>query len=110
MARVPQVTRTIPTTIVTIFCVNTEDRSTFEQTITLPRTYKDEVKMMKAVEKALEGEPIKAVSITGYEVQETLYGMTEQEFIKNATVLPPREAKKQESEEPKDTKKQKAKK
>lgn len=94
MARVPQVTRTIPTTIATIFCVNTEDRSTFEQTITLPRTYKDEAKMMKAVENVLAGEPIKAVSITGYEVKETLYGMSEAEFIAHAKVLPPRETKK----------------
>ncbi len=90
MARVPQVTRTIPTTIATIFCVNLEDKSTFEQTITLPRTYKDERSMMKAVEKALEGEPIKAVSITGSEVKETLYGMLETDFIKYAKVLPPR--------------------
>ena len=96
MARVPMVTRTIPTTVVNVFCVNTEDRSTFEQSITLPRTYKDEVKMMKAVEKVLDGEPIKAVSITGYEVKETLYGMTEADFIKSATVLPPRTANKDE--------------
>lgn len=96
MARVPMVTRTIPTTVVNVFCVNTEDRSTFEQSITLPRTYKDEVKMMKAVEKVLDGEPIKAVSIIGYEVQETLYGMTEADFIKAATVLPPRSANKDE--------------
>lgn len=93
MARVPQVTRTIPTTIVTIFCVNTEDRTTFEQSFTLPRTYKDETKLMKAVESALAGEPIKAVSIVSSEVKETLYGMTEQEFIRHATVLPPRETK-----------------
>lgn len=93
MARIPQVTRTIPTTIVKLFCVNTEDRSTFEQTLTLPRTYKDEVKMMKAVEAVLSGEPVKAVSILGYEVQETLYGMSEQEFIQHAQVLPPREKK-----------------
>lgn len=96
MARVPMVTRTIPITVVNVFCVNTEDRSTFEQSITLPRTYKDEVKMMKAIEKVLDGEPIKAVSITGYEVQETLYGMTEADFIKAATVLPPRSANKDE--------------
>lgn len=96
MARVPMVTRTIPTTVVNVFCVNTEDRSTFEQSITLPRTYKDEVKMMKAIEKVLDGEPIKAVSITGYEVQETLYGMTEADFIKAASVLPPRTANKDE--------------
>lgn len=96
MARVPMVTRTIPTTVVNVFCVNTEDRSTFEQSITLPRTYKDEVKMMKAVEKVLDGEPIKAVSIIGYEVKETLYGMTEADFIKAATVMPPRSANKDE--------------
>lgn len=96
MARVPQVTRTIPTTVVTIFCVNTETRDTFEQSLTLPRTYKDDAKLMKAVEKALEGEPIKAVSIVKSEVHETLYGMTEAEFIQHAKVLPPREAKKTE--------------
>lgn len=95
MARVPQVTRTIPTTIVHLLCVNTEDRSTFEQDITLPRTYKDEQKMMKAVEKVLDGEPIKAVSILGSDVKETLYGMTEAEFIQYAQVLPPREKKEQ---------------
>lgn len=91
MARVPQVTRTIPTTTVTVFCVNTEDRSTFEQNITLPRTYKDDQKLMKAVENVLLGEPVKAVSIISSEVKETLYGMTEQEFIAHAKVLPPRE-------------------
>lgn len=90
MARIPMVTRTIQTTIVTIFCVSIEDRSTFEQTLTLPRTYKDDNKLMKVVEKALEGEPIKAVAIINQEVKEKLYGMTEQEFIKNAKVLPPR--------------------
>lgn len=100
MARVPMVTRTIPTTIATIFCVNTEDRTTFEQNITLPRTYKDDAKLMKAVEKVLEGEPIKAVSVVSSEVVETLYGMTEQEFIRNAQVLPSRaKAEAEETEE-----------
>lgn len=90
MARVPQVTRTIPMTIVTIFCINLDDKSTFEQSITLPRTYKDEKSMMEAVEQVLEGEPIKAVSIVSSEVQRTLYGMSEADFIRYATVLPPR--------------------
>lgn len=98
MARIPQVTRTIPTTTVTVFCVNTEDRTTFEQNLTLPRTYKDDQKLMKAVEKALAGEPIKPVSILSSEVKETLYGMTEQEFIMHAQVLPPRESSKKEQQ------------
>ena len=53
MARVPQITRTITNTIVTIFCVNLDDKSTFEQSITLPRTYKDDRSMMEAVEQVL---------------------------------------------------------
>lgn len=93
MARIPQVTRTIPTTLVNVFCVNLEDRSTFEQSVTLPRTYKDEAKMMQAVETAFKDEPVKPVSIISYEVKETLYGMTEQEFIRHANVLPPRGSK-----------------
>lgn len=99
MARVPQITRTISTTIVTIFCVNLDDKSTFEQSITLPRTYKDDRSMMEAVEQVLEGEPIKAVSIVGSEVKETLYGMSEADFIRYATVLPPRGTKAKEDAE-----------
>lgn len=90
MARKPMVTRTITSTTATVFCVNKEDRSTFEQSVVLPRTYKDEDKLMKAVENVFIGEPVKPVSITGIEVNEQLYGMTEEEFIKNAKVLPPR--------------------
>lgn len=93
MARIPMVTRTIPTTSVTVFCVNTDDRSTFEQSITLPRTYKDETKMMKVIENVFAGSPVKPVSILGFEVNKALYGMTEQEFLNNAQLLPDRDKK-----------------
>lgn len=93
MARPNMVTRTIPTTIVTVFCVNTEDRSTFEQNVTLPRTYKDNTAIMKALEKVFYGEPVKPVSVISSEVHETYYGMLEQDFIAHAQVLPPRVAK-----------------
>lgn len=88
------VTRSITCTDVHIFCVNLEDRSTFEQSITLPSTYKDDEKLMKAVEKALQGEPIKAVEVLGSSTRETLYGMTEEEFLMYSKVLPPRGTKK----------------
>lgn len=84
MARQPMVTRTIQTTHVTVFCVNTETRDTFEQIFTLPRTYKNDEKMMKVLEKFLTGEPIKPISIISSEVKEAIYGMTEAEFIQNA--------------------------
>lgn len=92
MARKPQVTRTIKTTHAVVLCVNTEDRSTFEQTITLPRTYTDDKKLMKIIEGCFDepDSPVKPISVISTEVKETLYGMTEEEFIQYAHVLPPR--------------------
>lgn len=90
MGRIPMVTRTIESTVATIFAVNTEDRSTFEQSIKLAGTYKDNDKLMKAIEKVFSGEPVKPVSIISSEVVSNLYGMTEQEFIRLAKPLPPR--------------------
>ena len=49
--------------------------------------------MMKAAEKLLNTETEKAVNIVSSEELETLYGMTEQEFIQKARVLPPRSKK-----------------
>jgi hypothetical protein len=89
MARKPMITRSIPTTKVTALCVNPETREVTETTITLPRTYKDEKALMKALANA-ETSQLKVVSVLGTEVNETLYGMDEQKFIDNAEILPPR--------------------
>lgn len=90
MARIPMVTRTIDSTEVTIFCVNTEDKTTFTQSITMPGKYPDNNKLMKAIEKVFDGEPVKPISIEGASVKSALYGMTEYEFLKYAHVLPDR--------------------
>lgn len=90
MAREPQVTRTITTTKVVALVANTVTREMEEREFILPRTYADDKKLAKAVEKAIIDETIKFVSVVDKEVQETLYGMTEQEFIAVAKVLPPR--------------------
>ena len=45
---------------------------------------------MKKVRPLLETDTLKAVHIVHKEEIETLYGMTEQEFIQYAKVLPPR--------------------
>lgn len=84
------VTRSIAVTDVNLFCVNLEDHTTFEQSVTLPSTYKDDEKLMKAVEKVFTGEPVKPVEILGSSTRETLYGMEETEFLKYSKVLPPR--------------------
>ena len=92
MARIPMVTRTIQTTTATVLCLNIKEGEPFNKEVVLPRTYKDEKYMMKVVEKLVNTEDVKAVHIVRAEVNETLYGMTEQEFIAAARVLPDRKA------------------
>lgn len=90
MARVAMVTRTIITTKANVMCLDVEQGEPFNKEVTLPRTYKDENTMLKQVKKVVDTETVKAVHIVDSEVVETLYGMTEQEFIEHAEVLPPR--------------------
>lgn len=90
MAREPMVTRTITATKITALCLNIETAEPFNKEVTLSGTFKDEKSMMKAAEKLLNTETEKAVHIVSSEEIETLYGMTEQEFIQKAKVLPPR--------------------
>lgn len=91
MARTPQVTRTITTTQVTILGLNIQTAEPENKTFTVPRTYKDDEKLLKAVKAIGETDDFKIVSIADKQVNETLYGMSEQEFIENAHVLPPRQ-------------------
>lgn len=93
MARVPMVTRTITTTKVNVMCVDIEAGEPFNKEVTVPRTYKDNESLLKTVKPIVETERIKAVHIVDKTEIETLYGMTEQEFITHATVLPERTAK-----------------
>ena len=90
MAREPMVTRTITATKITALCLNIETAEPFNKEVTISGTFKDEKSMMKAAEKLLNTETEKAVHIVSSEEIETLYGMTEQEFIQKAKVLPPR--------------------
>lgn len=92
MARTPQVTRTIQTTKVNVLCLNIKEGNPFNQTVVLPRTYKDDKAMLKGVEKVINSDSVKAVHVVDSVVEETLYGMSEQKFIELATVLPPRKA------------------
>ena len=98
MARVPMVTRTIVATKITALCLNIETGEPFNETVTISGTFKDERSMLKAAEKLINTETERAVHIVFSEEIETLYGMTEQEFIQSAQVLPPR-GKKEEAEQ-----------
>lgn len=92
MARVPMVTRTIVTTKVNVMCLDVQMGEPCNKVITVPRTYKDDEALMKKVRPLLETETLKAVHIVDKQEIETLYGMTEQDFIEHAKLLPPRNA------------------
>ena len=87
MARKPMVTRTITTTQVNVLCLDIVAGEPFNQQVTLPRTYKEDKKLMKAIEAVVNTESVKAVHVVAKEEVETLYGMSEQDFINNAVVL-----------------------
>lgn len=90
MARIPQVTRTIQTTRCTVLCMDIEAREPINKDVVLPRTYKDENAMLKEAKKVIETNTIKCVQVVDHSVNETLYGMSEQEFIAHAKPLDPR--------------------
>lgn len=85
--RKPMVTRTFQTTKATVMCLDVDGGESVTKVLTLPRTYKDDEKLLKACEEAITEENIKAVHVVDTEVIETLYGMEEQKFIENAVVL-----------------------
>lgn len=87
MARKPMVTRTIITTKAVVLCLNIENSEPFNEVVTLPRTYKDDKALMKQVSAVIDNDNVKAVHVVSKEEVETLYGMTEQDFIANATPL-----------------------
>lgn len=88
--RKPMVTRTITTTEVELLCVDIEKSETLTKTVTLPRTYKDEKSILKRISENGALDSVKPVHVISTTTHETLYGMTEDEFINTAKVLPPR--------------------
>ena len=97
MARLPMVTRTITTTKVNVLCLDIEHTEPCNKVITIPRTYKDEEAILKKVKPLLETESLKVVHIVDTETEETLYGMTEQEFVELARPLLDRTGKTEDS-------------
>lgn len=97
MARVPMVTRTIVATKAIVMCLDVQVGEPCNRIVTVPRTYKDDEALMKKVRPLIETETLKAVYIAHKEEIETLYGMTEQEFIEHAKVLPPRNSTEKEA-------------
>lgn len=94
MGRVAMVTRTISSTKVVCLCLDTETAEPCNKTYQVSGTYPDDpkgnTKLLNAVKKIAETDTFKVVSVVSKEVVELLYGMTEQKFLENADILPPR--------------------
>ena len=88
MPRKPMITRTIKTTKANVLCLNIEQAEPFNEVVTLPRTYKTEKDLMKAVEAVFTDPNVKPVHVVDTRVEEAVYGMTEQAFIENSEIIP----------------------
>lgn len=93
MARERMVTRTVQEKVANVLTVNTLTRETNVAGYSVSATIPDE-KICKALAKRYASNPEYAntcfVSVISVDIIETLYGMPEDEFIKLAKVLPPR--------------------
>ena len=91
MARKPMVTRTLKATRVTVLALNIETAEPYNESVLLPRTYKDENTMLKAVQNIFDkdGNSCKAVHVVDYGIEEHRYGMLEEDFIKLADEIEP---------------------
>lgn len=97
MARtINMVTRTIKSTKVTALCLDTQTAEPSNQTFIIGGTFPDDPKgnerLLKKLKNANETDTFKVVSIVDKQVEENLYGMTEEDFIKGAQILPARKA------------------
>ena len=90
MPRAQLVTRTFKSTKVLAAACDTETLATVKKEITLPHAYSDSESILKVLQKKHNTETTKFVAVLSFEVTEGLYGMTEEKFLENAELLPPR--------------------
>lgn len=89
--RKPTVSRTMRFTEANVLTVNVNDQTTDVVTTRLPRTFKDDKSLLKAVRTQLETPTIKVAHVIGTKVITKLLGMSESDFLRYATELPARQ-------------------
>lgn len=90
MARPQMVTRTFVTTKAKILAVDVPTEKTSIVELTLPRQYKNNAEVLKMAQKTCNNPDVRYVHVISTENVETLYGMSEADFIAHAEILPPR--------------------
>lgn len=86
MAKKRMVTRTIARTEVEVLCVDIQEEQIETLMISVTGVYKDDRALEKAVVKSLPGE-YTFIAIKSATVSEKLYGMSEDDFIRNAVEI-----------------------
>lgn len=79
-------TRTIESTVVKVLGMDVVEQEPAYMTITLPNTYKDDAKLMKALAKH-NTDTFKIVTVLEKEVKKELRGITDELFLKYSVVL-----------------------
>ena len=98
MARERMITRTMKTTKVNVLCLELDTVEPCNKDIVIPTTFKDKKKLFNKVKEMIDTDQLKAVNITSAEEVETLYGMSEEDFIAHAKELDPSTRKALETE------------
>lgn len=87
MARIPMVTRTMSTAVVTCLVADVENKALTEVCYTLPRPLKKKTQLVKAMTAMAEKDGYKFCDIVSSDVVTKKYGMTEEEFLSHAHEL-----------------------
>lgn len=90
MARVRMVTRTINVTNAEVMCLTVSKAEVCTKTFKISGNISDKAEALKLVKKSHETDDFKPTAIVSLSTNEVLYGMTEEQFISLAEVLPPR--------------------
>ena len=94
MASAKMVTRTIEQTTAEVMCVDTNTAQVTVNSYTIGGVYTDE-DLLKKLKKLFEADGLVLVKIESQHTEQLLLGMSEEDFIRYATVLPPRCSKKE---------------
>lgn len=87
--RKPMVTRSFEVTRVNVMMCDTITSEVHNKEFDVPRTYKDDNKLLKVVKSMAETDSDKVVTIVDKTVYTKLFGMSEADFLKNSIELDP---------------------
>lgn len=98
MARKAMVSRTIESTLATVLVADLKTEKVQDVVIEVAGKFNTDAKLLEAVEGSLDLTALKPIYVKSAEVKETLLGMYEDDFIKQAIVLDPKTRKPYEAE------------